>query len=92
MASRQRDSRAPQSPPADSGEIADADLVVTHAKYAERIALAVVNGEVSMEDARDDLHLHLLAAQVDWDARALRDFREGRPVWAWPAHTPWVGF
>ena len=65
---------------------------MTHAEYAERIAVAVVNGAVSMEDARDDLHMHLRAAQVDRDAKALRDYREGRPVWAWPAHAPWAGF
>jgi hypothetical protein len=65
---------------------------MTHAEHAERIAVAVVNGEVSMEDARHDLHTHLRAAQVDRDAKALRDYREGRPVWAWPAHAPWAGF
>jgi hypothetical protein len=65
---------------------------MSHAEIAERIALAVVMGTVSAEDARADLSLHLRAAESDRNASALRDWREGRPVWAWPATAPWAGF
>jgi hypothetical protein len=66
-----------------------------HAKYAERIALAIVMGEVSddaMADAHEQLRMHARAAEVERRAKALRAYRAGRPVWTWPATAPWAGF
>jgi hypothetical protein len=65
---------------------------MTHAEHAERIALAIVNGEVSAADARGDLQLHNRAAEVERQASALRAYRAGEAVWTWPATAPWRGF
>lgn len=59
---------------------------------AERIALAVLNGEVSMADAREDLHLALRQREVTREADALTAYRSGAPVWTWPVVAPWSGF
>lgn len=65
---------------------------MSHAEHAERIALAVVNGQLSAADAHDDLHMHLQAAETERQADALRAYRAGQPVWTWPATAPWAGF
>lgn len=59
---------------------------------AERMTLAVLNGEVSMDDVREDLQLAAREREVTRDAEALRTYREGGNVWAWPAVAPWSGF
>lgn len=59
---------------------------------AERIALAVVMGKLSGADAREDLHTATVEREAEQNAAALRAFRDGRPVQAWPARAPWFGF
>ena len=62
---------------------------------AERIALAIVNGDVppdALPAAFDNLRLLNKKAEVERQAAALRAFRAGEPVWAWPATVPWAGF
>lgn len=58
----------------------------------ERIALAVLNGEISAEDAREDLHLATIEREIEQNASALRAYRNGESVWAWPSVAPWAGF
>lgn len=65
---------------------------MSHAEYAERIALAILDGKISAADAREDLSMHLRAAEVERQASALRAYRAGDPVWTWPARAPWAGF
>jgi len=62
------------------------------AERAERVALAIVEGRVGAEDARETLRLALLEAETERAAAALRAYRAGEPVWTWPARAPWAGF
>ncbi len=67
----------------------------SHADAAERIALAIVNGQVPdglLPLAFEDLHMHLRAREVQQAADALAVYRAGGQVWAWPAAAPWAGF
>jgi hypothetical protein len=69
--------------------------MASHAVNAERLALALLRGQVPAEmraGAFADLATFNRGAQVERDARALADYRAGRPVWAWPAVAPWAGF
>lgn len=69
--------------------------VRAHAEHAERLALALVAGEVpadAVAGAREALALHNRAADVARDAAALAAYRAGEHVWAWPATAPWAGF
>lgn len=63
-----------------------------HSDTAERIALAIISGRVSMDTAREDLRLALRQREVARDASALSAYRSGEPVWSWPAVVPWSGF
>jgi len=66
-----------------------------HAKFAERVAVSIVMGEVpddSMADALENLSMHSRAAEVLRQAKTLRDYRAGYPVQAWPVRAPWSGF
>jgi hypothetical protein len=68
---------------------------VSAAERAERVSLAIVGGRVSAEDmegARETLRLALREAETERAAAALRAYRAGEPVWAWPARAPWAGF
>lgn len=62
------------------------------AERAERIALAILAGEVSMSDARETLRLASREREVEQHAESLRQYRSGEPVWVWPAVAPWSGF
>jgi len=62
------------------------------AERAERAALAILEGRVSAGDARETLRLALREAEAGRAAAALRAYRAGEPVWAWPARAPWAGF
>lgn len=67
----------------------------SHADYAERIALAIVNGQVPADMlplAFEDLRMHLRAREVQLAAEALTVYRAGGSVWSWPAAAPWAGF
>lgn len=62
---------------------------------AERIALALVNGQVPADLvplAREGLRMHLRALEVQRAAAALTAYRAGENVWSWPATAPWAGF
>lgn len=62
---------------------------------AERLALAILEGQVSapdLPDAREALRLALREAEAERAAEALRAYRAGEPVWTWPARAPWAGF
>jgi hypothetical protein len=68
---------------------------MTHTEHAERIALAIVRGEVPaehMSDAHAQMRQHNSAAEVERQASALRAYRAGEAVWTWPARAPWAGF
>lgn len=64
----------------------------TAARRAERIALAIVNGDVSTPDAFHDLRLANREHAVEQDADALRRYRHGAQPWVVPAVAPWAGF
>lgn len=62
---------------------------------AERLALAILEGQVSapdLPDAREALRLALREAEAERAAEALRAYRAGEPAWTWPARAPWAGF
>lgn len=59
---------------------------------AERIALAILSGEVTADEARGDLSLALRECEVTRQASSLRAYRNGEAVWTWPAVAPWSGF
>ena len=62
------------------------------AERAERIALAVVNGAAADSDVMNELRLANRETEVIRNAVALRAYRNGDPIWAWPSVTPWHGF
>ena len=45
-----------------------------------------------MADVRDSLRLALRESEVEANADALRRYRNGEAVWAWPQTAPWAGF
>lgn len=59
---------------------------------AERIAIAIVNGDVSMSDAIEDLRLANREREVERQSQALTAFRSGEAPWVFPTHAPWSGF
>jgi hypothetical protein len=66
-----------------------------HAGPAERIALALVSGEVPgdlVADAMEALRMHNRAREVQRAAAALAAYRAGGSAWSWPATAPWAGF
>jgi hypothetical protein len=65
---------------------------VQAALEAERIALSILDGRVTAQDAREDLHLTLQQAETERAASSLRAYRNGEPAWTWPATVPWDGF
>ncbi|WP_372663608.1 hypothetical protein [Amycolatopsis kentuckyensis] len=62
------------------------------AERAERLALAVIMGDVDIADAREELGMALRERDSAADVAALTDYRNGAPVWAWPRSAPWAGF
>lgn len=74
---------------------ADATTHAEHVEHAERLALALLMGEVPEDDIADahaQLAMHNRAAEVGRQARALAAYRAGEHVWTWPASAPWAGF
>lgn len=66
--------------------------VSSAAERAERLALAVLTGDVSAADAREELGLALREREITADVNALRAYRTGVMVWTWPREAPWAGF
>lgn len=65
---------------------------MTHAEHAERLSLAILAGETTMNEARDDLRRHNRLKELERQVAALRAYRTGSAVWTWPARAPWAGF
>jgi hypothetical protein len=62
-----------------------------HADHAERITLALVNGQAPADltaEALETLRMHNRAREVQQAAAALAVYRAGGSVWSWPATAP----
>lgn len=62
------------------------------AARAERMALAVLNGDVTFDEIREDMQLATRERDAGRQAESLRAYRNGEAVWSWPAVAPWAGF
>lgn len=63
------------------------------AKRAERIALAILAGNVTDRgDAFADLRIANREAEVERDVQAVTAFRAGHAPWSVPVKAPWSGF
>lgn len=65
------------------------------AERAERIALAILSGEIPAErmgQAWEELALANRETRAERHADAVRRFRAGEHMWAIPATVPWLGF
>lgn len=69
-------------------EIREARLM----EIRERYALAVISGEGDRSQLLRDLHEAGEELEAIRSARALREYRNGSPVWVWPKTAPWSGF
>jgi len=67
----------------------------SHAHYAGRIALAIVNGQVPADVlplAREELRMDLRGREVQQAADPLAVCRAGGSLWSWPTTAPSAGF
>lgn len=63
-----------------------------HARVLEELARAILSGEVTPAEVRDDVATHARARDVATAAASVADLRAGGAPWSWPTRAPWRGF